>query len=99
MNLIVSFLFLCVVGTSSAQQHWKYIFKLPTLGSSAAFYSPDVGCIGTGNYPGGYPAQIYYTINGGATWTRSLMPNMVLFGQVTDIYYADRWMVWATVRE
>jgi len=99
-NIIACLLLFSVLSSaSSAQQHWKFIFKLPTLGSSASFYSPDVGCIGTGNYPGGYPAQIYYTTDGGRTWTRSLMPNMVLFGQVTDIYYADRWTVWATVRE
>jgi len=69
------------------------------LGSAAAFYNSNVGCIGTGNYPGGNPAQIYYTTDGGNTWTRALMPNMNLYGQITDIFYYDRWNAWAIMRE
>src|SRR6185503_4956723 len=39
------------------------------------------------------------TTDGGTTWTRSLLPNSFLFGQVTDIYYFNRSIAWATVRE
>ena len=75
------------------------MFTLPSAGSSAAFFNPDVGCIATGSYPGGYIARILYTVDGGRSWTESLLPNLDLFGQVTDISYYDRWTVWATVRE
>ncbi len=80
-------------------QNWTKVFTAPTLCSSAFFSNPNEGCIGTGNYPGGFPAQIYYTRNGGATWNRSLIPNMQLLGQVTDIFFKDKLNGWATIRE
>ncbi len=80
-------------------QNWSKVFTAPTLCSSAFFSNPNEGCVGTGNYPGGFPAQIYYTRNGGATWNRSLIPNMQLLGQVTDIFFKDKLNGWATIRE
>ena len=93
------FLMLAIIASQAQAQHWQKIFTVPTVGSSACFYNQDIGCIGTGNYPGGYPAQIYYTSDGGKTWTRSLFANTNLFGQITDIFYVDRWNAWATLRE
>jgi hypothetical protein len=96
----ISFFFLLALSaTSSYAQHWKIIFKVPSTGSAASFYNPDIGCIGTGNYPAGYFGQIYYTTDAGRSWTRSLIPNMDFVGQVTDLYYVDRWNVWATLVE
>src|SRR5438270_431196 len=80
-------------------QHWQRIFSLPSVGSAACFYNPAVGCIGTGDYPGANLAQIFWTTDGGQTWTRSLLPNMGMFGEVTDLFYYDRLTVWATIRE
>lgn len=96
---IVFFLLLPISAGSVNAQHWKKVFSAPGLGSAACFINPDVGCIGLGNYPGGYPARIYYTTDGGKSWTQSLMPNMNIFGQVTDIFFVDRMNAWATVRE
>ena len=96
--LIAGFLLFAFSAEASAQ-HWQKIFTIPTVGSAACFYNADVGCIGTGSYPGGYPAQIYYTTDGGKTWTRSLMPNMNLYGQITDIFFTSRFTGWATLRE
>ncbi len=96
---IISAFLLFALWQEANAQHWQKIFTIPTVGSAAFFYNPDVGCIGTGNYPGGYPAQIFYTTDGGKSWTRSLMPNMNLFGQITDIYFTGRYTGWATMRE
>ncbi len=96
---LISCLLIFALWQEADAQHWQKIFTIPTVGSSAFFYNQDVGCIGTGNYPGGYPAQIYYTTDGGKSWTRSLMPNMNLYGQVTDIYFSGRYTGWATIRE
>ncbi len=93
------FLFLTLLSARVSAQHWTRVFTLPNLGSAAFFYNPNIGCIGTGSYPGGFIAQIYYTTDGGNSWTRSLMPNMNLLGQITDIYFTDRWNGWATVHE
>jgi hypothetical protein len=98
-TLISFFFLLALSATSSYAQHWKIIFKVPSTGSAASFYNPDIGCIGTGNYPAGYFGQIYYTTDAGRSWTRSLIPNMDFVGQVTDLYYVDRWNVWATLVE
>jgi hypothetical protein len=95
---ITAFLLVTLSGAAQAQ-HWRKIFSVPGIGSAASFYNPDAGCIGTGSYPSGYPAQIYYTTDGGNSWTRSLMPNMNIFGQITDIYFFDQFTGWAAIRE
>ncbi|MEP7233849.1 MAG: choice-of-anchor D domain-containing protein [Ignavibacteriota bacterium] len=99
LRTIVLILLASAIAGSLHAQHWKQVFSCPTVGSAAYFFNPDVGCIGTGNYPGGYPAQIYFTNDGGTSWTRAQLPNMDLFGQVTDIYFTDTQRGWATIRE
>ncbi|MDP4220908.1 MAG: choice-of-anchor D domain-containing protein [Bacteroidota bacterium] len=98
-KIFISVSLLTLLAGGAQAQHWKKIFSVPTVGSAACFYNQDIGCIGTGNYPGGYPAQIFFTTDGGNSWTRSLMPNMNLFGQITDIFYTDQYNGWATLRE
>lgn len=87
-----------LAGAASAQ-HWQKVLSLPSSGSAAAFINASVGCIGTGNYGAGTPAQIWYTTNGGTTWTQSILPNPRTVGQVTDIYFHNDLSGWATIQE
>lgn len=77
---------------------WQKVFTAPTIASSGFFQNEREGCIGTGHYEAGGPAQIYFTTNGGATWTVAALPNSRLTGQVTDVWFRDKLNGWATVK-
>lgn len=99
----VSFISLCVLlvicRTEASAQHWTKVLSVPSVGSAGAFTNADHGCIGTGDYSSGAAIQIWFTSDGGAHWTRSLLPNMRLYGQVTDMAFRDELNGWATIQE
>ncbi|HWF43713.1 MAG TPA: choice-of-anchor D domain-containing protein, partial [Candidatus Kapabacteria bacterium] len=83
-------------------QNWSKLLQLTgTNGSSAFFFNASEGLIGTGWYlfVSTTLATIYYTDDGGATWTQAKLPNPNIVGQVTDIYFHDRLNGWATICE
>ncbi len=94
--IILILLFMC---GSAAAQNWTQVFSSPAIVTSAYFFNEFEGAIGTGRYESGAPAQIYYTIDGGSSWTRSVLPNPSLIGQVTDIFFRDRFSGWAGIKE
>lgn len=79
-------------------QNWKNVFTAPNTVSSGFFHNENEGCIGTGLYTVGGPAQIYYTNDGGATWMLAALPGQQITGQVTDIFFRDRSNGWATIK-
>lgn len=96
------FLFtLALTSSAIAQGDWQLLGKVPgdSRGSSAYFFNANEGVIGTGDYFLGGSARIYYTTDGGKTWALSLMPNLNIRGQVTDIWFKDRTNGWCTITE
>lgn len=85
----------------AAQSDWQQIGQVPgdSRGSAAYFFNANEGLIGTGDYFKGGSARIYFTTDGGYNWTTSLMPNLNIKGQVTDIWFKDRTNGWATITE
>jgi photosystem II stability/assembly factor-like uncharacterized protein len=82
---------LVLISTSVTAQNWVKVFTAPTTVTSGYFFNQDIGFIGTGIYvSSGTPAAVYYTTDGGRSWTRSLMPNQNITGQFTDIWFRDR---------
>ncbi len=79
---------------------WVKVFTAPTTVTSGYFFNEDIGFIGTGIYVStGTPAAIYYTTDGGRSWTRSLMPNQNITGQFTDIWFRDRNVGYALLKQ
>lgn len=79
---------------------WVKVFTAPTTVTSGFFFNEDIGFIGTGIYVStGTPAAIYYTTDGGRSWTRSLMPNQNITGQFTDIWFRDRTVGYALLKQ
>src|SRR6476620_480054 len=98
---LLSLLVLLFTTRLCAQSDWQQIGQVPgdSRGASAYFFNANEGLIGTGDYFKGGSARIYYTTDGGYNWTTSLMPNLNIKGQVTDIWFKDRTNGWATVTE
>ncbi|HEY6171005.1 MAG TPA: choice-of-anchor D domain-containing protein, partial [Candidatus Kapabacteria bacterium] len=79
---------------------WVKVFTAPTTVTSGYFFNENIGFIGTGIYVStGTPAAIYYTTDGGRSWTRSLMPNQNITGQFTDIWFRDRNVGYALLKQ
>jgi hypothetical protein len=79
---------------------WVKVFTAPTTVTSGFFFNQDVGFIGTGVYVStGTPAAIYYTLDGGQSWTRSLLPNQNIDGQFTDIWFRNRTVGYALLKQ
>jgi len=94
--LIIALVLLSVPALSQ----WTKVFTAPTTVTSGYFFNQDVGFIGTGIYVStGTPAAIYYTTDGGRSWTRSLMPNQNITGQFTDIWFRDRNVGYALLKQ
>ena len=93
------FIAIFFVYSSAAAQNWVRVFSAPTIVTSAYFLNEFEGAIGTGRYESASPAQIYYTGDGGSSWTRAVMPNPAIGGQVTDIFFRDRFNGWASIKE
>lgn len=91
---------LALLSTSSLAQNWVRVFNAPTTVTSGFFFNEDIGFIGTGIYVStGTPAAIYYTTDGGKSWTRSLLPNQNITGQFTDIWFKDRNVGYALLKQ
>lgn len=95
---IVAFILLFFSHSALLAQNWQRVFGAPNVVSSGFFNNENEGCIGTGFYSVGGPAQIYYTTDGGKSWTRSVLPNPKLTGQVMDIFFRDRFNGWAAIK-
>jgi photosystem II stability/assembly factor-like uncharacterized protein len=88
------------ISLSARAQNWQRVFQVPNSTMSCAwFFNATEGCIGTGNYFGGAIATIYYTTDGGQSWTRAALPSTSIVGQVTDIYFRTPTDGWATLAE
>lgn len=82
---------LILLSSTSRSQNWVKVFTAPTTVTSGYFINENIGFIGTGVYvSSGTPAAIYYTLDAGKSWTRSLLPNQNITGQFTDIWFRDR---------
>jgi hypothetical protein len=95
-------LVLLVTSRDLAAQNWQNIGQVPapqTRGASAFFFNANEGIIGTGDYYAGGYARLFYTTDGGVTWIGSIMPNMNIKGQVTDVWFRSRKSGWATITE
>lgn len=89
-----------LIAASAVAQDWVKVFQTPVPSSCGFFFNADLGFIGTGLYTNnGSAAQIYFTTDGGKSWTRSLMTNMNISGQVTDIWFSDRQHGWALIKQ
>lgn len=94
--LVIALILLSVPALSQ----WVKVFTAPTTVTSGYFFNEDVGLIGTGIYVStGTPAAIYYTTDGGKSWTRSLLPNQNITGQFTDIWFRDRNVGYALLKQ
>ncbi len=104
MRLVRSLFVLFVILSASrvaAQGDWQLLGKVPgdSRGSAAFFFNANEGVIGTGDYFLGGSARLYYTTDGGRTWSLSIIPNLNIKGQVTDIWFKDRSSGWCTITE
>jgi hypothetical protein len=97
--LFTVILLAALLETPLVRAQWKQVATLPSRGTSAFFFNANEGLVGTGDYKSGGLALIYFTTDGGATWTQSIMPNPVFQGGVNDIYFSDRLHGWAAVSE
>lgn len=99
MNRIFAIL-LVLCSASAFAQNWVKVFDAPTTVTSGYFFNEEIGFIGTGIYVStGTPAAIYYTTDGGRSWTRSLLPNQSITGQFTDIWFRDRNVGYALLKQ
>src|SRR5688500_8302027 len=99
LRSLVILLVLLSSSSAMAQSDWQLLGKVPgdSRGSAAYFFNANEGLIGTGDYFFGGSARIYFTTDGGASWSGSMMPNLNIRGQVTDIWFKDRQNGWCTI--
>lgn len=105
MHVWVHLIFLCVAILASVPQktsaqvgtHWTKVFQTPPpdneIVGASFFFNEQRGLIGTNGIYG-----IYRTSNGGATWTKSIIPAGYQFtSYVSDIFMTDSLNGWATM--
>ena len=79
------FILLMFCGALSARAGWNLLKTFSSPIVSGFFFDPDNGLIGMGSSKTNPPLAIYWTTNGGVTWTQSVTPGGGK-GRVTSIF-------------
>jgi photosystem II stability/assembly factor-like uncharacterized protein len=95
--LLLCLFFVSFVSIESKATVWEQAGSFPYQISAMCFTSPLNGFVGTGTTPGDMPAEafIYYTLDGGKSWTQSITPRG--YAAVTDIKMNADNSGWASV--